>query len=153
MGELAKKIEMDMGRMENRFNRVKTISRRFRNQAKYKEGNVMEELKDKVMKVLRYNQTKKELSPEGFFDELAGGKDEIDEKTFVAWLADADKDVRDHKVSLRNAAKKEEKKEEKETKEAEKEEKEEADKEEEKEGEEKKEEEEKADEAEKKEDG
>merc|ERR1712139_214810 len=97
----AKKTEIDIGRLEQRLNRIEMISKRFRNQAKHKEGDALEKLREQVLKVLRYNQAKKELTFEGLFDLLAGGSEEIDEEAWKAFFASADMEIRDLKVSLR----------------------------------------------------
>jgi len=101
LAEQSKKIEMTMGRMDGRVNRVKNISRRFRNQAKNKEGEEMESLRSKVLKVLWHNQAIKELTSEDLFELLADGKSEVDESAWLRFFETADLEVKPLNVSLK----------------------------------------------------
>jgi len=111
LADLAKKVELDMSRTVNRIDRVKTISRRFRNAAKTKECDTLEEVRDKALQVVRHNMSKKDASSEDFFNELSKGKDFIDEKAWVAFFESADMHVGPLQVSLKEEDKKEDKKE------------------------------------------
>merc|ERR1740133_527536 len=83
-----------MGRMEFRVERVKTVARRFRGQANYKESEAMEELRSKAMRVLRYNQAVKEITFEELFGQVTNGKDSVDKKAWLAFFKTADMEIK-----------------------------------------------------------
>lgn len=115
----AKLSEIKMGRLEMRIERVGTISRRYKDQAKWKEVDALEQLRTKALKIMHFAQVKNDLSDEELFDQFAAGKGKVDKKAFAAFFATADNVVRPIKEKKDEAEAKEEEKVEEETKAAE----------------------------------
>jgi len=90
----AKQLEMRMGRMEGRILRIVNLSDRFRAHAARKKIQQLERLRERAVKVLRYNQKLRNLSNDAFFDLVdADGDGEIGEADWRCIFANADMEI------------------------------------------------------------
>jgi len=87
---------------------VKMVTRRFTDQAKFKETVELEELRAKALKVMRHNQALKDFG--SISDLFESKKDNIDKKAWLAFFATAEMEIKDVKHTAEEEEKPEEEK-------------------------------------------
>jgi len=90
----ARKLDLDLKRMEMRLNRVSVKCRRYRDQAFQKEIADILSLRSKAAKVIQYNQSLKKLSYDDLFALFDNGSGSVSESKFLAFFDTADKEIR-----------------------------------------------------------